>query len=157
MLLQGPRESASPRWLPTLLALGRGGCPVPVPVPRPCTSWPHHAERPALLRAGLPRADLAAGHTSACLIYMHNYRGLVQGICFPAGKLSAVIPLHLLHGLLLLLMPPAILTARRQAETALWVSSGEADPGEAMSASSSLFQSNSSDPGDGLSTTSPGR
>ena len=30
MLLWGPCEITSPCWLPTLLALGGGGCPVPV-------------------------------------------------------------------------------------------------------------------------------
>lgn len=113
MLLQGPSKGSKCCHLASTLSLGQQGCPVPIscPSPEPC-------QAPSLLQAGLLSAALAAGHTSACLIYMHNYCGLVQGICFPAGKLSAVIPLHLLHGLSLLLMPPVIFTARREAEKA---------------------------------------
>lgn len=77
---------------------------------------------------------------------MHNYRSLVQGICFPAGKLSAVIPLHLLGGFLLLPVPPVILAAGRQAGKAPRVSFGGADTGGATDASSALFPSSVSDP-----------
>lgn len=98
MLLQGPCESASPGWLPTLLALGRGGCTVPVP--HPSTSQPRDAKRLALLGAGLLRADLAAGHMSTCLIFF-TCTITVVWCSFPAGKVSTVIPLHLLHGFLL--------------------------------------------------------
>lgn len=117
MLLQGPCESASPGWLPTLLALGRGGCTVPVPVPHPSTSQPRDAKRLALLGAGLLRADLAAGHMSTCLIYMHDYRGLVQFPCWQSVYCDTSPP------------TPWVSPARRQVETAPWVSSGGTNPG----------------------------
>lgn len=107
----------------------------------------------ALLRAALLRADPESVHQAVCLIYMHNYWSLGH---IPCCQALCCDTLHLLHRLLLLLLPPVTLTVQRQVRTASWVSSGGTNPEEAMSTSSSPFQFKSSDSSSTVPTTSQG-
>lgn len=147
MLSQGPCESHQPLLASHTAGPGQGALSYPL-------SLAHHGYT-------MPCAQPCSGQVCREPIWQLGTRLPASFTCmittvrcsFAAGKLSAVIPLHLIHRFLLLLMPSVILTARRQAEIAPGVFSDGTNPRKAMTASSSLFQSNSSDLSDGISTT----